>query len=179
MSQVTDNKLMKKHKCPVCGKKFETNRKDAKTCSPKCRQAMYRANPNPAKPKPVKKASSSQLGIVRTPQGLEFRYPQKILAGKEAERFIQAISIIMANTGISVDHFYDMRKLKGTRDDFITFSKLDAQKQKKIMDFALSTKYDIKSATNICNMQEFEKNANELWKKQQAERLKAQASQRR
>ena len=30
--------------CPICGKSFESKRSDAKTCSGKCRQQMYRLN---------------------------------------------------------------------------------------------------------------------------------------
>lgn len=36
------NKLMKKHTCPICGSVFESNRKDAKYCSARCKQAAYR-----------------------------------------------------------------------------------------------------------------------------------------
>ena len=170
MIQVTNNKLMKKHKCPVCGKKFETNRKDAKTCSPKCRQALYRANPNPARTKPAaKKESGSKLGLIRTSQGLEFRYPQKIIKGsKRAEEIIQAFITIKANTGISDDLIYN-DKISGTYDDFIKLSELNAKSQRRVVDLILNEgKLNIPSAVAHLNREERE-----------ARLHKAQASQRR
>lgn len=166
MSQVTDNKLMKKHKCPVCGKKFETNRKDAKTCSPKCRQAMYRANPNPARPKPVaKKESGIKLGIVKTEHGLEFRYPQRIIKSSNNEgskAFIDAIIKIKANTGITDDYIYN-DKISGTYEEFVKLSKLDVQSQRKIIDLILNKgKLNIKDASDRLLREERERRLEEL-----------------
>lgn len=174
MNQVTDNKLMKKHKCPVCGKRFETNRKDAKTCSPKCRQALYRANPNPARPKPVaKKESGIKLGIVKTEQGLEFRYAQKIVKGEKADRFIKAINTLTKNTKLTINDIVSGR-VNDPVDTIIELAEMKPDIQRRIIDLIAANGMIMKISLA---KNEIEKEDREKHKKEFS--IRSQSSQRR